>query len=372
MIYPLMPLFLQSIGGGAQALGWMEGVAEAVAAAVKLGAGRASDRMPRKKPLVALGYGVSALFRPLFAVATSPAMVVLVRALDRVGKGLRDPPRDAMVAAAVGPAQRGNAFGFHRMMDNFGGALGAVLASALLYFVDLPLPTVFAASIVPGLLAVLVVLVFVREPPVVARAATDVARSNPAAPLPPAAKRWLLALALFSLAGAGDLFLINRMLELGMDRTLVPLAWLSLQLGKGLLNVAGGRASDRYGRRRVLTLAWTLYAVTYVAFGQVRSWKAAWLVLALYAFHYGLAEGGQRALLAEYVPREALGRAYGVQLALQGAMALLANVLFGVVYARLGAAAAFGAAGTAALLGAAMLQTVPAPASAWPRRASRP
>jgi MFS family permease len=360
MIYPLIPVFLLTLGGGAVAIGWLEGIAEAVGAALKLTSGALSDRAARRKPLIALGYGVSALTRPLFALATSPLHAVLVRAVDRVGKGLRGPPRDAMVAGAVAPEHRGHAFGFHRMMDNSGAVVGALAAFVLLHFFSVPIRTVFAAATLPGLAAVLVVFLFVREPPprLAAPAPGPRAPGERGLAFPPAARRYFGALAVFSLAGSGDMFLVYRLVDLGMAAALVPIAWMSLQLGKAVLNVPGGKAADRFGRRPLLVTAWILYAVSYAALGVVPGWQLGWAVLGIYALHYGLAEGGQRALLAECVPPEMVGRAYGALLALEGALVLPANVLFGLAYARLGAPVAFGAAGALALIGAAVLTTV--------------
>jgi MFS family permease len=359
MIYPLIPAFLLTLGGGAVDVGWLEGIAEALGAVLKVGSGVAADRV-RRKPLIALGYGVSALTRPLLALATSPFHAVLVRALDRVGKGLRGPPRDAMVADAAPPAMRGHAFGFHRMMDNSGAVVGALLAFVFLQFFALPLRTVFKLALIPGLCAVLVILIFVREPPRGAPSAKPKPTLRGGPPFPPAARRYFLALAVFSLAGSGDMFLVFRLLDLGLPRPLVPIVWMSLQLGKALLNVPGGKAADRHGRRRVLTLGWVLYAISYAALGFVPGWQLGWVVLGLYALHYGLAEGGQRALLAELTPAAAFGRAYGTLLAIEGALVLPANVLFGLAYAKLGPAAAFGGAGVIALAGAAVLATVKA------------
>lgn len=363
MIYPLVPAFLLSIGGGPIALGWLEGIAEIVAMVLKLFSGRISDEPRARKPLIALGYGISTLSRPLFAVATSPLHAVVIRAVDRVGKGLRGPPRDAMVAGAVAAEHRGLAFGFHRMMDNFGGVIGPVVAFALLHFLDLPLRQVFALSVVPGVGAVLVVLLFVRDPsragerPAAPRK-EEAAREGQAIERPrlsSAAMRYFVALFVFSLAGSGDLFLVRRLTDLGLSNDLVPIAWISLQLAKGLVNVPGGRAADRFGRRRVLAMAWVLYGLSYVGFGLAGSWQVGWLLLGLYALHYGLAEGGQRALLAEYVPAEVRGRAYGYQLAIEGGAVLPANVVFGMIYERAGASWAFGAGGLVALLGAVLL-----------------
>jgi MFS family permease len=289
-----------------------------------------------------------------------------------------------MVAAAAPPEIRGRAFGFHRMMDNFGAVVGSLLAFVLLRFAELPIRSLFVLSLVPGLLAVLVVLIFVREPredraqlplplpqpqPLPHPLPLPLPQPDAAArsPLPAAAKRYLAAIFVFSMAGAGDLFLLRRLTDLGLDLALVPVAWVSLQLGKGLFNVPGGLASDLLGRKRVLAIAWTLYAVTYAGYAVVGSWQAAWILLALYALHYGLAEGGQRALLADYVPLASRGRAYGVQLAIEGAVILPANVLFGVAYDKFGAKPAFLAASAAALGAAALLALfVPKPAPRTP------
>jgi MFS family permease len=383
MIYPLLPAFLFSIGGSAATLGWIEGVSEGVSAALKLLSGRIADRARSRKPLIAVGYGVAALARPFYALASAPAHAVLIRMVDRIGKGLRGPPRDAMVADAVTRESRGRAFGFHRMMDNFGAVVGSLLAFVLLRFAGLSIRSLFVLSIVPGLLAVLVVLLFVRAPREARDARADDHKSEreredkpqsatkpypiapaltEAPPLPGAAKRYLATLFVFSLAGSGDLFLLQRLKDLGLDLALVPIAWVSLQLTKGLFNLPGGVASDKLGRRRVLAIAWLLYAATYVGYAVASSWVVAWLLLGLYALYYGLAEGGQRALLAEYVPPAARGRAYGIQLALEGATVLVANVLFGLAYDRFGAEAAFLATAALALAASGLLVSfVPKP-----------
>ena len=373
MIYPLVPAFLVSLGGGAMALGWLEGVAEAVSAAIKLWAGRRIDRTGHPKRFVVAGYGISALSRPLYALASAPIHAVLVRVADRVGKGLRGPPRDAMLAAVVDKESRGHAFGFHRMMDNFGGVAGPILAFFALRLAELPLRTVFLLSVFPGLVSVALAQFFLKEPALPARdvaaetkapedaaAAADIAAKGSLADEERAAAhalpwRFFVVTAVFTLAASGDLFLMRRLTELKMDVAYVPLAWVSLQLLKGLFNVPGGRASDRFGRRRVLAIAWLLYAVTYAGFGFAPTWWAAWLLIVPYALHYGLAEGGQRALLTDLVPKALRGRAFGIQLAIEGLFILPANVGFGFVADRFGPIPAFVAAGSCAALAALLL-----------------
>lgn len=427
MVYPLVPAFLVSLGGGATALGWLEGVSEAVSAAIKLWAGHRADRARHPKRFVVAGYGLSALARPLYALAAAPAHAVLVRVADRIGKGMRGPPRDAMLAAVVEEAERGHAFGFHRMMDNFGGVAGPLLAFALLRLAELPLRTLFLLSVVPGLASVLIAQVFLqdfslrqapsrdgkaaakevvpgegapeaeggdarsgantasagaggadRAPAEMGAAGTGGADRAPAeggaageggagrAPAEVGGRAavhelpwgFFVVTAVFTLAASGDLFLMRRLTDLGLGVAEVPIAWVSLQLLKGLFNVPGGRASDRYGRRRVLAIAWALYTVTYAAFGMVGSWWAAWALIVPYALHYGLAEGAQRALLTDLSPAPVRGRAFGVQLAIEGVFILPANVGFGWIYDHVGPLTAFAAAAACAGVATLLLVTI--------------
>lgn len=358
MIYPFLPAFLRSLGGGAVSIGWIEGASEAISAALKLVSGRIAERVHLRKPLIALGYGLSALARPFYAFAFLPMHAIFIRMGDRIGKGLRSPPRDAMVADAVTSSFRGRAFGFHRMMDNLGAVFGSLAGFLLVHFMKWPLKSVFLFSIFPGLLAVLVVLIFVRPParaepkkPIPAASLSTSPRST----LPSAGKRYLAACALFACAGAGDLFLLRRLSDLGLQTSLAPIAWMSLQLGKALFNLPGGAISDRIGHKNNLIMAWLLYGASYIAFGRTGSWEAAWLLFLPYAFHYGLAEGGQKALLADFIPTEIRGRAYGILLALEGFILLPANIAFGHIYDKIGSQFAFFIAGGIALMASVFL-----------------
>jgi MFS family permease len=368
MVTPLMPALLAGLGGGALALGVLEGTAEAVAALSKLVAGRLSDASGARKPFVVLGYAVAALARPLYALATLPVHVVLVRALDRVGKGLRGPPRDALLASAVAPEARGHAFGFHRMMDNLGGVAGPLVAFALLHAAGLSLRAVLVLSLVPGVVSVALALA-VREPtphdpsepderPALEQA--EPTRAEPRERMSPALRRYLFATALFALAGSGDLLLVKRLADLGLPASLAPLAWLTLQLAKSLFNVPGGKLADRAPRRDVVALGWSLYALAYLGLGVVTSPWLGWGLFLVHAAHYGLAEGSSRALVADLAPASLRGRAFGVQLALEGGLLLVANLLFGVLYERVSPLAAFTvSAALAAVATAALVALVP-------------
>jgi MFS family permease len=314
-------------------LGVMEGVAESVSALVKWVTGRASDGRARK-PFVVAGYGLATLARPLLALATHGWHVVAIRTTDRIGKGLRSAPRDALLAGAVAPEQRGYAFGFHQMMDNLGAVVGPLLAFALVQGGGLSVRTVLGLTIAPGVIAFATVL-RVRETPHVepVAGASDRAAAERALPLAGRLRTYLGLVGLFTLGASADSFLILRLMDLGLAAGLAPLAWISLNAAKALLNIPGGKISDRFGRRRTQTAGWLVYAATYALFPATTSVALTWMLLVAYGAYYGLTEGGEKALLAELAPRESRGRAFGALHAITGVATLPANALFGALYA---------------------------------------
>jgi MFS family permease len=356
MAYPLLPSFLRSIGAGAASLGMMEGVAEAVSSLVKWLTGRASDGRARK-PFVVAGYGVATAARPLLALVTAGWQVVAIRSADRIGKGLRSAPRDALLAGAVTPAQRGYAFGFHQMMDNLGAVAGPLVAFALLR-AGLSLRTVFVLTIVPSLLAVAAVTRVRETTHDPAPAAT--AAPTPSAPLPPHLRAYLAIVVIFTLGASADSFLLLRLVDLGLDAALVPIVWMSLNASKALLNVAGGRLSDHLGRKHTQVAGWLVYAAAYALFPATRSIPLTWALLIAYGAYYGLTEGGGKALVADLAPSASRGRAYGALHAITGSAVLPANAIFGALYAH-HVGVAFGASAACAALAAVGLALLPIP-----------
>jgi len=351
MIYPLLPAFLRAIGGGAEWLGLMEGIAESISALVKWWAGGRSDRARKRKPFVVAGYAIATLVRPLLALATAPFHVVLVRSTDRVGKGIRSAPRDALLTASVDPRVRGAAFGFHQMMDNIGAVVGPLLAFALARGLGWPLRWIFAAAIIPGLVALATVARVPEEP-----SATSPPRDERAArsPLSAPVRRYLAVVAVFTLGASADSFLLLRMIDVGLPEAWLPLAWLSLSASKAATNIPGGRMSDRFGRRRTLVAAWIVYAAAYALFPLTRSLALSWALLVAYGAYYGLAEGGEKAIVADLAGPAERGRAFGALHAVTGAAVLPANAIFGLLYAH-HAAWAFAASSACALLAASLL-----------------
>ena len=393
MIYPLLPLFLSTVlGTTAAGLGVIEGVAESVSALLRLPSGWWSDRIGRRKPLVVIGYGLAAVARPLIGLAQTTGQVLAIRVTDRFGKGVRSAPRDALIADAVAPEHRGLAYGLHRAADSAGAVVGPLLAWALLHFGWVELRTLFLWAAVPGLLALAMVVWWVREIPAPGRANGTVesngATSSAAASavvsaeavgadralldrvdgtLGPIFWRFLGVLFLFTLAASSDAFLLLRASSLGVSVSQIPILWALLHVVKSGTNIVGGRLSDRIGRRPLILGGWAVYALTYLGFGLATTTWQIWALFLVYGLYFGATEGVEKALVADLVPEDRRGVAFGWFNAALGVGALPASIGFGIAWERLGAATAFCAA--AAVAGAAtLLLAVAVPASPQQQR----
>jgi MFS family permease len=362
MIYPLLPAFLTGpLRAGPAFLGVVEGLAEAVSAFLKIVSGRVSDRLARRKPLVVAGYSLSSAMRPLVALATAAVHVLVIRVLDRVGKGVRSAPRDALVAAVSPAAERGRAFGFQRAMDHAGAFLGPLLASLVLLLAPGELRLVFALAAVPAVLAVLTLVFGVREQP---RAAVAAPRAVPErdTPLGAGFVRYLIVLAVFTLGNSSDAFLLLRAQEAGVSLAFVPLVWSLHNLAKASTSTWGGSVSDRIGRRRTILAGWGIYALAYAGFAVVGSPLGTTALFVFYGLFHALTEGAERALVADLAGEPARGRAFGLYHAVTGAALLPASLLTGYLWQSLGAAAALGTgAGLAAAAAAGLVAFVPEP-----------
>ena len=402
MIFPLLPVFLvETLGAGPAFLGLLEGAADAVASVLKLGSGWLSDRLGRRKPLVAAGYVLAGAARPILAAATLPWHALVVRLTDRVGKGLRSSPRDALIADAAGPAAAGRAFGFHRAMDHAGAVVGPLVATGLLGL-GLQVRSVFWLAAVPAGLAVVAVLL-VREPrrtetapagapavapePAPAGAAVTVPQTAPAAAatgaeaaaggparaaagtgaraergtaagsavLPRSFLAYVAILGVFSLGNSSDIFLLLRARELGVSTALVPILWAALHVVKMASAWLAGGWSDRVPRARLILAGWGIYAAAYLGLGLARAPWHVWALFGVYGLHYGLTEPAEKALVRDLVPAQLRGRAFGWYNFVIGAAALPAGLLTGALWRAFGPRAALGAGAGLAALAAALL-----------------
>jgi MFS family permease len=358
MIYPLLPSFLtKTLGAGPAALGLIEGVAETTASLTKVGSGIWSDRVRRRKPLVVAGYLLAAIARPLVAFARVWSEVLAIRFTDRVGKGIRTSPRDALLADLVPREKRGRAFGLQRAMDNAGALVGPLVA-ALLLKLALEQRTVFLLAAVPGLAAVVVLLLAVPDAP--RRSEPPPVVPIPREPLPRPFWRVIAVFALFTLGNSTDAFLLVRAEESGVPLWQLPLLWAFFHGVKAATGVPGGAIADRKGRVHAIAAGWLVYAAAYAGFAFVSEPAAVWGLFALYAFFFGLTEGPERAFVADLVPERLRGRAYGFFHAAIGIAALPASVLFGLIWKRFGPQAAFLTGAGIALAATAALWTATA------------
>jgi MFS family permease len=347
MILPLLPVFLTAtLGAGPAALGVIEGAADAAASLLKLWAGRLGDRGTSRKGLAVAGYAASNLCRPFIALAGGWTTVLALRLADRVGKGLRTAPRDAILAAEVSPALRGRAFGLQRTMDHTGAMLGPLIASGLLAL-GLGVPGVFLASAVPGVLAVAVIALGVREP----------ARAAPPAEAPPLRwtllsaplRRLVVAVSALSFVAVPDAFLLLWLTEAGVPVAWIPLLWTVFQMGRSAVAWPAGALADRRGRVPVITGGWLLRAAALggLATGPATAWGI--VCLAVYAAAVAATEGAERAFIGDAAPAELAGTAFGVYHMNVGLLALPGALWLGWLWQAFGSNVAVGFSAAATL-----------------------
>jgi MFS family permease len=373
MIVPLLPAFLLALGGSAATLGFIEGFADTAAGLLKLVSGAFADRAKRRKPLVVLGYGVSSLVKPLTALAALPWHVFVVRFLDRLGKGTRTSPRDALVADVTPPAERGRAFGLHRSMDHLGNVAGPLIAWLVLAqnggTTSLgEMRALFWLAAVPAALALATLVFVVKEPPGI-RAATGgggagggeggaAARVSILPPAVPALRRFLLAHFVFGLGESTDAFLLLRARELGVSIAQLPLLTAALHVVKSALGTPLGALSDRLPRRGMILAGWVVYAAVYAGFALATTAAQAWLLFVVYGLYYALVEGAERAYVAELAPPTQVGRAFGSYHFVTAIAALPASWTFGWLMNSFGSPLAFATGAGFAAAGAVLLSAL--------------
>ena len=357
MIHALLPLFMVgTLGMGVALVGLLEGLAEATALILKVCSGVISDWFGRRKPLAVLGYGLGAATKPLFALATGPGLIFTARLLDRVGKGIRGAPRDALVADIAPPEQRGAAFGLRQSLDTVGAFVGPLLAVALMLLWANDFRAVFAVAVVPALLAVLLLMVGVREP---ARPA-GAARSNPISRANlkrlPRAYWWVVGVgAVFTLARFSEAFLVLRAEQLGMALALVPLVMVAMNVVYSLTAYPFGKLSDRVSHHGLLLAGLSVLVLADVVLAVSTHWVGLLLGVALWGVHMGMTQGLLAAMVAAQAPADLRGTAFGFFNLVSGVALLAASVLAGLLWQYLAPAWTFGAGAAFSVLAMAAL-----------------
>jgi MFS family permease len=402
MIYPLIPVYIAALGSGAIMLGVIEGVAETTASMLKLISGIISDKIGKRKVLVLIGYSISTLVRPLTGLVTSAWEIIVIRMFDRVGKGIRTAPRDALIASSVDDSIRGKSYGFHRAMDHTGAVTGPFLAilALLILFLGvgmkdslLALRWTFILALIPGVLAVLTIILFVKESPT--ENGTGKIFSFSLKSFDKNFRNYLLVMILFTLGNSSDAFLLFRVQEaihksgavVNLVRTItplnnmisnfgdesaqstvinilfLPLVWSFFHVIKVVFSTPLGTLSDKIGRKIVINIGWGVYAFVYISFALIVFLSsdfqiiATFVLFALYALFYAFTEGAEKAFVADLVSNENRGTAFGLFSFSIGLGALPASIIFGFLYTYfdkmipgLGGTVAFGFGGTIAII----------------------
>lgn len=368
IIYPLLPAFLAiTLGATPFAIGIIEGFAESLSSLLKLFSGYLSDRFDKRKLPVFAGYTLASLTRPLLAFVTSWQQVLAVRMTDRVGKGIRVAPRDALLAASVESGKRGLAFGFNRAADHLGAVIGPAIAFILLYLLadDPSSPTatdyrqLFLFAAIPVALGLFIIIFFVREED------ASFGEQVPPEPLHLSLRgfdanflRFLIIVALFTLSNSTDAFLLLKAGEAGIPLALLPLLWMALHISKVLSSLVFGDLSDRLGRKKLIFAGWMVYAAVYCGFAFV---SGPWLALALFVFYgayFGLTEGVEKALVADLVPPEKRGTAYGLYNLAFGITVFPASLMFGYLWTTFDSSTAFLVSASISVAAALLLLTI--------------
>jgi MFS family permease len=352
MIYPLLPLFLtQVLGVGVVFVGLIEGIAESVSSFLKLFSGWLSDRFQKRKGIIFFGYSLASVTRPFMGLTTSAYHVLFLRFFDRVGKGVRTSPRDALLSQSTLENERGKAFGFQRAMDHAGAMTGPLIASLLMATLTQNLRIIFTLSFIPALVCLLILY----------RGVSEVGKELPSksSPFKLHLKSWdrkfkyfLLIITLFTLGNSSDAFLLLRAKDLGIGVISIPILWFVFHLSKTAFSVPGGTLSDRIGRKRVMIIAWTIYGLVYLGFAFASKAYHIWFLFFIYGIFYGFSEGTERAWVADLVEESKRGTAYGAYHFFIGMAALPASVVMGFLWKAIGVQWAFSFGAAMALIAA--------------------
>jgi MFS family permease len=348
MIVYLLPLFLTNVLGAQTAVvGLIEGVAESTASLTRLISGWLSDKVGKRKGLTIFGYSLSALAKPLFLLANTWPLVLLLRFADRLGKGIRTAPRDALVADSVRADNRGFSFGLHRAADTAGATIGLAVAALVTYAAGATAVKLTAAtfhtvvwlSIIPGFLGVISLIVLAREVPVLLKSKPEEAGGSPVQPAGGPARQFnprlvgfFVVVALFTLGNSSDAFLVLRAQNRGLSVFDVMLAIFVMNAVYTLVSIPAGKRSDKIGRGKVLVAGWLIYGLVYLGFALAGASWQIWILYALYGLYYAMVEGTARAYVADLSVPESRGTAYGVFNAAVGIMAFPASLIAGILW----------------------------------------
>jgi MFS family permease len=349
MIYSVMPLFLLSIGATKTSISLIEGIAECTASLFKAFSGYWSDKIGKNKPFMLIGYGVTALITPLYALVLFPIQVLFLRFFERIGKGLRAAPRDSLICASIPKNEAGKNFGFHKAMDNSGAILGPLFAFLLLYFFPLNYTNIFLLATIPAILGVVSIAVFIKEEKTGVKEKRSPFHFNQ---LPKKFYFFLFIVFVFTLGNSADALLLVKTAETGIDKSYVPFVYMIFNTVSVLLAIPIGKMSDKKGRGIMIILGFLVYSIVYYFFGRFNSLNIFIVLFIFYGLYSALVDGSQKALISDIVSKELKGTAFGLYHAVLGITLLPASLIAGLLYDNVNSNAPFYFGSSMALIAA--------------------
>ena len=337
MIYSVMPMFLLSIGATKTTIALIEGIAESTASLVKVVSGYWSDKIGKNKPFMLIGYGITALVTPLYALVRVPVQVLFYRFFERIGKGLRAAPRDSLISGSVAQKEAGKNFGFHKAMDNSGAIIGPLAAFLLLYFFPMNFSKIFMLAAIPSVLGVVTIAVFIKEAKAVQTNIATISFKR----LPKKFYFFLFIIFVFTLGNSADALLLVKTTETGIDKAYIPFVYMIFNMVSVLLAVPIGKLSDKVGRVRLIIPGFLVYAVTYFMFGKFNSISIFIGLFMMYGLYSALVDGSQKAMISDIVSKELRGTGFGIYHAVLGITLLPASLIAGLLYDRVSSGAPF-------------------------------
>lgn len=338
MVYSVMPLFLLSIGASKTTISLIEGISESTASLLKAISGYWSDKIGKNKPFMIIGYGITAIITPLYALARVPIQILFFRFFERIGKGLRAAPRDSLISSSIKKNEAGKTFGFQKAMDNSGAIVGPLIAFLLLSIYPLKYSYIFLLATIPAILGVLTIIIFIKE----AKAETKETINKPSLKhLPKKYYFFLIIVFVFTLGNSADALLLVKTSETGIAKSYIPFMYMIFNTVSVLLAMPIGKLSDKIGREKLIILGFLLYTIVYYFFGRFNSIHVFIFLFMLYGFYSALTDGSQKAMISDIVSKDLKGTGFGIYHAVLGITLLPASLIAGLLYDRVNSNAPF-------------------------------
>ena len=338
MVYGVMPLFLLSIGASKTTISLIEGIAESTASLLKAISGYWSDKIGKNKPFMIIGYGITAIITPLYALARIPIHILFFRFFERIGKGLRAAPRDSLISGSIKKNEAGKTFGFQKAMDNSGAIVGPLIAFLLLSIFPLNYSYIFLLATIPAILGVLTIIIFIKEAKAEKKETTNKISLKL---LPKKFYFFLIIIFVFTLGNSADALLLVKTSETGIDKSYIPFVYMLFNTISVLLAIPIGKLSDRIGREKLIILGFLVYAIVYYFFGRFNSINVFIFLFMLYGFYSALTDGNQKAMISDIVSKDLKGTGFGIYHAVLGITLLPASLIAGLLYDKVNSNAPF-------------------------------